>query len=96
MLSRTDLSLILSAFSALAIVLGAMAAVVLAAFLAGLLIGRRHDRSEVLALGCSIAGKVVSDPLSPIADDRSEHHAADQTHNEPEDKHGRRDRGNHG
>jgi hypothetical protein len=42
--SRTDLSLLLSAFSALAIVLGAMAAVVLIAFLAGLLIGRKHGK----------------------------------------------------
>ena len=43
-MSRTDLSLILSAFSALAIVLGAMAAIVLAAFLAGVLIGERHQK----------------------------------------------------
>jgi hypothetical protein len=43
-LNRNDLSLILSAFSALAIVLGAMAAVVLVAFLAGWLV--RDSRGE--------------------------------------------------
>jgi hypothetical protein len=40
--SRTDLSLLLSAFSALAVVLGAQAAAVLVAFLAGLLIGNKR------------------------------------------------------
>jgi hypothetical protein len=41
----TELSLLLTAFSALAVVLGAMAAVVLVAFLAGLLIGRKHGEA---------------------------------------------------
>jgi hypothetical protein len=40
-----EVSLMLSAFSALAIVLGVMAAVVVVAFLAGLLIGRGHRSS---------------------------------------------------
>jgi hypothetical protein len=38
--SQMDLSLILSAFSALAVIFGASAALVLAAFIAGLLVGR--------------------------------------------------------
>ena len=43
--SRTDISLILSAFSALTILLGPTAAVVLIAFLAGVLVGSRHKKA---------------------------------------------------
>jgi hypothetical protein len=39
---KTDLSLILSAFSALAIVIGPIAALVIAGFIAGLLLGQRR------------------------------------------------------
>jgi hypothetical protein len=43
-MTRTDLSLMLSGFSALAVLLGPLAAVVLVAFIAGLLLGsRRHE-----------------------------------------------------
>jgi hypothetical protein len=39
---KTDISLILGAFSALAVLLGAIAALVVAAFVAGLLLGQRR------------------------------------------------------
>jgi hypothetical protein len=39
---KTDISLILGAFSALAVILGAIAALVIAAFVAGLLLGQRR------------------------------------------------------
>jgi hypothetical protein len=39
---KTDLSLILAAFSALTILLGAIAALVIAAFAAGLLLGQHR------------------------------------------------------
>jgi len=41
-MDKTDLSLILSAFSALALIVGPFAALVLTAFAAGLLIGQRR------------------------------------------------------
>jgi hypothetical protein len=41
-MSRTDLSLILPGFSALAVMLGALGALVLVAFIAGLLVGSGH------------------------------------------------------
>jgi hypothetical protein len=43
-MSRTDLGLILSAFSALAVVVGAGAALVIVAFFVGVLIGRRQEQ----------------------------------------------------
>jgi hypothetical protein len=43
-MSRTDLSLILSAFSALAVLVGAGAALVIVAFFVGVLIGRRQEQ----------------------------------------------------
>jgi hypothetical protein len=47
--SQTDLSLTLSAFSALAVILGPLAAVVVIAFIAGLLLGsKRHETSAKL------------------------------------------------
>jgi hypothetical protein len=39
---KTDISLILGAFSALAVLLGAIAALIIAAFLAGLLLGQHR------------------------------------------------------
>jgi hypothetical protein len=39
-MSKTDLSLVLAAFSALAVFLGPLAAVVVAAFVGGMLLGR--------------------------------------------------------
>lgn len=46
-MNRTDLSLVLAAFSAMAVVLGSMAALVLVAFLVGWLVrDRRGDGSD--------------------------------------------------
>jgi hypothetical protein len=42
---KTDISLILGAFSALAVLLGAIAALVVAAFVAGLLLGQRRRQA---------------------------------------------------
>ncbi|MCW3062846.1 MAG: hypothetical protein JWN32_18 [Solirubrobacterales bacterium] len=41
-MDKTDLSIILAAFSALAVFLGAIAALVTAAFIAGLLLGQHR------------------------------------------------------
>jgi glycine/D-amino acid oxidase-like deaminating enzyme len=41
---KTDVSLVLSAFSALAILIGPIAGLVIAAFIAGLLLGQRRRR----------------------------------------------------
>jgi nitrate reductase gamma subunit len=72
-MTQGELSLILSAFGALAIVFGAMAAVVLVAFLAGLLVGRRHDSSKVLI-----------EPVRTTSDRRRQQDAAGQTHDYPD------------
>jgi cytochrome bd-type quinol oxidase subunit 1 len=43
-MSRADLGLILSAFSALAVMVGAIAALVILVFFVGMLIGRRQEQ----------------------------------------------------
>jgi len=45
-MSREDLTLVLAAFSAIAVILGAMAALVLVAFLAGWLVRDRRCNSS--------------------------------------------------
>ena len=45
-MDRTDVSLILAAFSALAVLIGPIAALVIASFVAGLIVGSRRDSAS--------------------------------------------------